>query len=124
MTFKEFQDGGDVGTPERKEWDRVIGPYLQPNWPQVKQILSCQQVKYDRSISLKAAAESAPLYHPQEFHAMTAIFTLNAPIATKVVCYFHPLKCFRSLYGKQCGPRSDCSYRSSLFWVHAVCFYT
>ena len=20
--------------------------------------------------------------------------------------------------------RSDCSYRSSLFWVHAVCFYT
>ena len=34
------------------------------------------------------------------------------------------LKCFRSLYGKQCGPRSDCSYRSSLFWVYAVCFYT
>ena len=26
------------------------------------------------------------------------------------------LKCLRSLYGKQCGPRSDCSYRSSLFW--------
>ena len=34
------------------------------------------------------------------------------------------LKCLSSLYGKQCGPRSDCSYRSSLFWVHAVCFYT
>ena len=34
------------------------------------------------------------------------------------------LKCFRSLYGKQSEPRSDCSYRSSLFWVHAVCFYT
>ena len=30
----------------------------------------------------------------------------------------------RSLSGKQCGPRSDCSYRSSLFWVHSVCFYT
>ena len=30
----------------------------------------------------------------------------------------------RSLFGKQCGPRSDCSYWSSLFWVHAVCFYT
>ena len=46
--------------------------------------------------------------------------TLNAPIATKVVCFSRPLKCLRSLYGKQCGPRSDCSYWSSLFWVHAV----
>ena len=50
--------------------------------------------------------------------------TLNAPIATKVVCFSRLLKCLRSLYGKQCGPKSDCSYRSSLFWVHAVCFYT
>ena len=50
--------------------------------------------------------------------------TLNAPIATKVVCFCRPLKCLRSLYGKQCGPRSDCSYRSSLFWVHTICFYT
>ena len=52
------------------------------------------------------------------------ILTLNAPIATKVVCFSRLLKCLRSLYGKQCGPRSDCSYRSSLFWVHTVCFYT
>ena len=37
-------------------------------------------------------------------------------------CIFRLLKCLRSLYGKQCGPRSDCS--SSLFWVHAVCLYT
>ena len=50
--------------------------------------------------------------------------TLNAPIATKVVCFSCLLKCLRSLFGKQCGPRSDCSYRSSLFWVHTVCFYT
>ena len=50
--------------------------------------------------------------------------TLNAPIATKVVCFSRLLKCLRSLYGKQCGPRSDCSYRSSLFCVHTVCFYT
>ena len=49
---------------------------------------------------------------------------LKAPIATKVACFSRLLKCLRSLYGKQCGPRSDCSYRSSLFWVHAVCFYT
>ena len=50
--------------------------------------------------------------------------TLNEPIATKVVCFSCLLKCLRSLYGKQCGPRLDCSSRSSLFWVHAVCFYT
>ena len=35
--------------------------------------------------------------------------TLNAPITTKVVCFTCLLKCLRSLYGKQCGPRSDCS---------------
>ena len=52
------------------------------------------------------------------------IFTLNAPVASKVFCFSHLLKCSRSLYGNKCGPRSDCSYRSSLFWVHAVCFYT
>ena len=42
--------------------------------------------------------------------------TLNAPNATKVVCYSRLLKCSRSLYGKQCRPRSDCSCsRSMLF---------
>ena len=50
--------------------------------------------------------------------------TLNVPITTKVVCFSLLLKCLRSLYGKQCGPRWDCSYRSSLFWVHTGCFYT
>ena len=50
--------------------------------------------------------------------------TLNASMATKVVCFSRLLKRLRCLYGKQCGPRSDCSYRSSLFWVHTVCFYT
>ena len=45
----------------------------------------------------------------------TSRLALNAPIATKVVCFSRLLKCLRSLYGKQCGPRSDCSYRSSLF---------
>ena len=34
--------------------------------------------------------------------------TLNAPIATTVVCFSRLLKCLRSLYGKQYGPRSDC----------------
>ena len=45
-----------------------------------------------------------------------AVLTLNAPIATKIICFSCLLKCLRNLYGKQCGPRSDCSYRSSLFW--------
>ena len=50
--------------------------------------------------------------------------TLNAPIATKVICFSRLLKCLRSLYCKQSGPRSDCSYRSSLFWAQAVSFFT
>ena len=33
------------------------------------------------------------------------MLTLIAPIATKVVCFSLLLKCLRSLYGKQCGPR-------------------
>ena len=41
---------------------------------------------------------------------------LNLPITTKVVCFSRLLKCLRSLYGKQCEPRSDCSY------IGAVCF--
>ena len=30
---------------------------------------------------------------------------------------------FKSHFCKQCGPRSDCSFRSSLIWVHTVCRY-
>ena len=30
---------------------------------------------------------------------------------------------FKSHFCKQCGPRSDCSTRSSLIWVHTVCLY-
>ena len=56
----------------------------------------------------------------QEVHL--PYLTLNAPISTKVVCFSRLLKCLKSLYGNQCGPRTDC-YRSSLFWVHTVCFY-
>ena len=64
---------------------------------------------------------SSPLKWHQRFTTdKNSILTLNAPIATKVVCCSCLLKCLRSLYGKQCGPRSDCS---CLFWVHAVCFY-
>ena len=61
-----------------------------------------------------------PSTKPKGMHHLT----LNAPITTKVVCFSRLLKCLRSDFGKQCGPRSDCSYKSSLLWVHAVCFYT
>ena len=40
---------------------------------------------------------------------VSSLLTLNALVATKVVCFSGLLKCLRSLYGKQCGPRSDCS---------------
>ena len=30
---------------------------------------------------------------------------------------------FKSHCCKQCRPRSDCSFRSSLIWVHTVCLY-
>ena len=50
---------------------------------------------------------------------LIAVLTLNAPIATKVLFFSRLLKCLRSLYGKQCGPRSDCSYR-----IGAVCSWS
>ena len=55
---------------------------------------------------------------------LTMLINLKAPITTKVVCFCHLVKCFRSLYDKLCGPRSDYSYRSSLIWAHTVCFYS
>ena len=45
---------------------------------------------------------------------VVAHLTLNAPIATKVVFFSDLLKCLRSRYGKQCGPRSDISEQSVL----------
>ena len=46
---------------------------------------------------------------------LKSMLTLNPPIATQVVCFSRLLKNFRSLNGKKCGPRSDCSY------IGAVC---
>ena len=59
--------------------------------------------------------------HPA--HLMSLFFirgellALNAPSTTKVVCFSSLLKCLRSLYGKQCGPRSDCSYSGSMLFA-------
>ena len=67
---------------------------------------------------------SSKIYYKARCCFIINILTLNAQIATKVICFSRLLKFLRSLCGKQCGPRLDCSYRSSLFWVQAVCFYT
>ena len=47
-----------------------------------------------------------------------------------LILYFQQLSSALSSAGylksrccKQCGPRSDCSFRSSLIWVHTVCLY-
>ena len=51
---------------ERKEeYDRLKGLDPNSNLPKVKQILSKQQAKYDRTISLTAPAKIAAPYHPQ-----------------------------------------------------------
>ena len=40
------------------------------------------------------------------------LLTLNGPITTIVVCFSRLPKCLRSIFGKQCGPRSDCSIKA------------
>ena len=86
---------------------RSVCPYAQSD-----QSL-CLSLEYSMSVKLLT-----------EQHLEFLSLTLKAPMATKVVCFSHLLKCLRSLYGKQCGPRPDCSYWSSLIWVHNVSFHT
>ena len=53
--------------------------------------------------------------------------TPRKPASENVVCLCRLLNIlanFSNLFlhaGKQCGPWSDCSYRSSLIWFHTVC---
>ena len=47
-------------------------------------------------------------------------FLLPVSILSAVLSSLVHLK---HLCSKQCGPRSDCSYRSSLIRVHTVCLY-
>ena len=55
------------GFPQRDgegkaEWNRLKGPDPNPNLPQANKFNICQQTRYDRTIPLKAAAES-PWHH-------------------------------------------------------------
>ena len=50
---------------EKEYKNRIDLKAPNSNLPQVKQILFCQQARYDRGISLKAAAEIVPPCQPQ-----------------------------------------------------------
>ena len=52
----------------------------------------CKRLKFDYSSSGTVFIQQIKL-------------TLKATITTKVLCFSCLLKCLRSLYGKQCGPR-------------------
>ena len=57
--------------------------------------------------------------------ATTHLLTLKAPLkmsAEVICCKLLPNITSKFKYTcKKCGPRTDCSYRSSLIWVHTVC---
>ena len=53
-------------------------------------------------------------FHSAKVAHIGLSLTLNAPIAIKVVCFSRLLKCLRSLYDKQCGPRSDSTLFASI----------
>ena len=68
------------------------------------------------------------VFDVQWFHfILLNLKTPRKPASENVVCLCRLLNIlanFSNLFlhtGKQCGPRSDCSYRSSLIWVHTVC---
>ena len=50
-------------------------------------------------------------------HTCDMVSTLNA------VCSLICLMYFGTQYCKHYGPRSNCSTRSSLIWVHGICFH-
>ena len=62
------------------------------------------------------------------FMKILTVYTLNSHLLTfkahyrKMCVFCHPLNIW-SVTDKQCAPRSNCSCRSSLIWVHNVCLY-
>ena len=88
---------------------QIVGPVMVPN--------CLAPSKYFSTVSLKDIVETPTADDKNlpisSLLRVKLILTLNAPIATKVVCFSRLLKCLRSLYGKQCGPSLDCSYSGS-----------
>ena len=55
---------------------------------------------------------------------MGSLLVSMVPVATKVICFSCLLKCLRSLNGKQCGSRSDCSLKEqSVLGPHCLLLY-
>ena len=66
--------------------------------------------------------------HPQNSNIIRHfIFFLHIPrkqgLTLKASSALSSAGYFKSHCCKRCGPRSDCSFRSSLIWVHTVCLY-
>ena len=59
--------------------------------------------------------------NPYQLYLHILILTLNAAIATKYVCFSRLLKCLRSLYGKQCGLRSDSVLGTRCLLLNLIC---
>ena len=64
---------------------------------------------------------SFPVHYVQSEKGFT--LTLKTPISQQLSSALSSACDFKSHFFKQCGPRSDCSSRSSLIWVHIVCLY-
>ena len=59
-------------------------------------------------------AHNMPFFQPI-LMILVSKFMVHRALSDKTYLSLGLLSPLRSLYGKQCGPRSDCSYRSSLF---------
>ena len=81
---------------------------------------------YNLVVSLKEVVWAAQTC--VHFMKILTVYTLNSHLLT-LIAHNHKMYVFivhlniLSFIDKQCGPRSDCSCRSSLIWVHNVCLY-
>ena len=91
----------------------VMSGWVFLGWTSTKQRIKCLAQGHNAVPSGEAITPNPSISSQALYHWATRLL-LNAPITTKVVCFPPPLKCLRSLYRKQCGPRSDCSV-STLF---------
>ena len=92
-------------------------------WTSTKHLIKCFAQGHNIVTPLAVGLEQATLRSPAKLstnrsalHLLNPdVLSLNVPIARKVVCFSRLPKCLRSLYGKQCGPRSAVWPGSTLF---------
>ena len=97
-----------IGVCEVAEWLA-----LQRLGHKVPKLESCWRQNSSRNYS--ASLHRAFHNHPSVIYIGLKSQQLSSALAS--ACDF------KSHFCKQCGPRSDCSFRSSLIWVHTVCLY-